>query len=200
MRESNIIALFTVVAALTYPAAIRGQHPEPTEGAKDLASIANNIAQHVSGEQPGSLVRIRLERDRSVLERAKPEVLQTFEAAGYSPTDAKSGLAWSWYLLRVGKGAVPLTKELTVEVIAKQATQLGRLVVKSRPDGATVFVDGTVWPDPTNTYGFATVGERRVRVVKSGRQPAEKVCAVVRDRVRTFSADLGASHSQARCE
>jgi hypothetical protein len=189
-----------VLFASLYPIAAPGQRVGTLQASKDVTLIEKDIAQQLLKEQSAAVVNEALSRDRRVIENTAPEVVNDFKRAGYSSDDATSGLAWSWYWLRVGKGSLPLGEELSANIVQKKATQMGKLVVNSDPDGAAIFVDEAEWPDSTKADGFADVGQRRVRVQKRELQPAETMCDVMRNRVATFSARLLASGSRADCK
>lgn len=199
MSKRRMVSLALVLPALACASTL-GQASGSEGRVNDVASMANVISQYAPRGQSKKLLRMRLDLDQRVVEEAGPDVLRTLEKAGYTREDATSALVWSWYLLRVGKGAVPLDKELTKAQIFKQVGKLGKLEVNSKPDGAVVYVDGTLWPMHTDSFGFASVGERRIRVERSGAQSAEKVCTVNRDSVTTFSAVLLPTGSKAECK
>jgi len=170
------------------------------KASQNVSVMQKRIEQELAKEQDSAYVNGALARDRRVLTMAEPQVVKGFKAAGYSQDEAEWGLAWSWYWLRLGKGSLPLKKGLSPAVIQEKAEKLGKLVVNSDPKGADILVDQVKWPAGTNSEGFADIGQRRVRVEKSGTQPAESVCDVHRDRVATFTSTLTASKSHAECK
>lgn len=168
---------------------------QPNKPAPDLEGMRRDLVVRLSGGagNPSPLVLKALDRDHSVLSKGDLTVVGTWRETH------KSQLAWSWYLLRIGPQAVPLSADLTEAELVRKAMNLGKIVVTSEPNGAVIFVDGVQWPQNTNQEGFAEAGYRRIRVQKPGLQPVEKNCAVQRDGITTFVAKLLTSGSQATC-
>ena len=176
------------------------QRYEARMTSQEVAVMERRIADQLSKGRGEAAVKDGLARDRAVLEKTAPSITASFQQAGYSAAEAESRLAWTWYLLRLGKDSVPVDKELSPAVIQAKAIRLGKLVVNSQPDGASILVDDAKWPAGTNSEGFADIGRRRIRVERAGMQPAEGACDVARDRVATFVATLQTSGSKAECK
>lgn len=168
--------------------------------ARAIDKIQDSLATRLGYLQEASVVKSRLAADRVTIEQAASTVIPAFRSAGYSDQEAISGLAWTWYQLRAGPDAVPLTAGLSVRIIQEKAVSQGRLIVTSKPAGAAISVDRIDWPGATNAEGFADVGKRRVRVARDGLEPAEGICDVGRDRIATFSATLKKKGSEAQCK
>jgi hypothetical protein len=69
---------------------------------------------------------------------------------------------------------------------------LGRLVITSRPSGATVSVDGYKWETETDAEGFAASGRRSV-IVSQGTQTVRVQCEVAQESVMIVTVDFPAN-------
>lgn len=167
---------------------------------KPISGTEAALTKRLGKSQDMGVVKSRLMDDRAVVEKAAPTIVSEFKNAGYSDQEAVSGLAWAWYELRAGQDAVPLTRDLSLGTIQTKAAKQGRLIVKSKPNGAAISVDRLEWRGPTNAEGFADVGNRQVKVALEGLEPAEGICDVGRDRIVTFSATLQKKGSKAECK
>lgn len=156
--------------------------------------------QLLTNNQPAELVKQVLAKDRIVVQESAGPLTDAFRTAKYSIDETVRGIGSTWYSLRVGKGALPLTTPLSSGILQSKAKEMGRLFVTSQPDQATIFIDREQWGEPTNADTFPDVGQRIVRVQKAGLQPAETTCAIKRDVKSTFTATLLASGSTATCK
>lgn len=201
MRQRSRIGQLLVLLAgvLHVPTSTSAQVVETLQKSDDLALIQTSIAEHLSKKEKAATVEAGLARDRRMLEMAAPRVLEDFKFADYSSDEAAAGLAWSWYLLRVGEDSLPIGTELSIDVIQAKASKLGKLLVYSEPDGASITVDNIKWPSTTNTDGYADVGPRRIRVERPGLQPVEGNCELYRNMVTRFWARLLPTESQMEC-
>lgn len=200
MFRSNLLCILLLAFMWLHVIGARAQTVPLFKRSKEFVLVEKGIAKKWSTEHASTTVNQALARDRSVVEKAAPQVIDAFKREGYSAHHAVSGLAWSWYLLRVGETSLPIGKDFSAGLIQMKASKLGKLVVSSEPDGAAISVDEVTWPEETNTEGFADVGQRRIRVQKPGLDPAQQTCEVRRNRATTFSARLRVSGSEAECK
>jgi hypothetical protein len=178
----------------------QAEQAETTVPMSDITVFEPQIERELGKEQSTSQIKSLLNSDHQALEKAAPLVVIGLHHERRPTGDAAQRLAWTWYLLRVSGDQSASKAELREAVLVTKALNLGRLVVKSRPVGAKIFVDDIKWPKATEADGFADEGMRRVRVVVPNLQPAETICEVVRDEITVFSATLGAAGSKADCK
>jgi hypothetical protein len=188
----GVLAGTAILAQRT--ADLRSAEAESMSGMKSALAVRLGKSTGNIGE-----LQMRLSNDHAVVEKAASSVVPEFKRDGYSDQEAVSGLAWTWYQLRVGPNAVPLTSALSLGIIQQKAAKQGRLIVVSNPSGAAISVDSIEWPTPTNAQGFADVGSRHVLVARDGLEPVEGTCQVGRDQTATFSAMLKKKGSKAAC-
>src|SRR5262249_4496347 len=105
-------------------------------GEKDIKGTEIALADRLGKSEDLDLVKSKLMEDRMTVEKAGRTVVPDLKNAGYSDKEATSGLAWTWYELRAGQHAVPLTTKLSMATIQARAAKLGRLIIKSKPNDA----------------------------------------------------------------
>ncbi len=201
--KCNSMSLAVFLAGGLAATAFSAQRTTTLQSSGDDKAISGTevaLTERLVKSQNIGVVKRRLMDDRDAVKKAVPTVVPEFKKAGYSDQEAVSGLAWAWYELRAGQDAVPLTRDLSLGTIQTKAAKQGRLIVKSKPNGAAISVDRLEWRGPTNAEGFADVGNRQVKVSLEGLEPAEGICDVGRDRIVTFSATLQKKGSKAECK
>lgn len=138
-----------------------------------------------------------LAADRTLADQAATRI---FEQYGAMRPEAEQLAAWSWFWLRLGPQAVPISQPLDLAKIQSKSSALGKVIIRSQPSDAAISVDGVSLGDLlTNTDVFADAGQRTVRVEKEGYAPAEQPCSVKAKATVTFSAMMGAKESPAEC-
>jgi hypothetical protein len=201
--KSNSIP-FTVVSvavlATTVLSAQRTTTWQSSGDTKTIHGMENVLTTRFAKSQDFDTLKMQLTEDRASVEKAGATVVPELKNAGYSDQEAVTGLAWTWYELRVGKDAVPLTTRLSLGIIQQKAAKQGRLIVHSKPNDAAISVDTVEWPSHTDAEGFADTGKRKIHVAKEKLEPADGTCDVIRDRIATFSATLRKKGSTAECK
>ena len=125
----------------------------------------------------------------------KSEQLRAAIAAfGPGPAQKEPGIIFQkWSAAATFPGAEPAWERVRGEY-SNALTSLGRLIVTSRPAGASIDVDGNRWDQSTEADGYAIAGRRSV-VVTSGSRVVRVQCEVRTEKLSTvavnFDADSG---------
>lgn len=200
-RHRSIVTVSVLIGTFAATAILAQRTADfPASKSESIDGIKSALAVQLGKSQGNTAkLQMRLTDDHAAVKEAAASVVSDFKKDGYSNQEATSGLAWTWYQLRVGPDAVPLTTGLSLRIIQQKAAKQGRLVVASNPNGAAISVDNIDWPTPTNAQGFADVGARHVLVRRDGLEPTEGTCNVGRDQTATFSAVLKKKGSKGTC-
>ncbi len=78
---------------------------------------------------------------------------------------------------------------ITAAEIEQTASGMGKVVVTSSPDGASISVDGHPWKRKTNDSGYAYEGRRQV-LLSTNNMKRGVTCNVKSDRTATVSVDF----------
>lgn len=103
------------------------------------------------------------EADKKAIEAAYHEVKASNERTGAKDGDILGRFAHGWVSLRWDDQRTPLTLEHVA-----QSGGYGRLALVSEPDGATVYVNGDRWPEPTNSKEWTQEGSKRITLKRKG--------------------------------
>jgi hypothetical protein len=199
MPKLRLAGLTTVAVVLISSAISMAQQP------LQLTNYLNTTQERISArllatKQPAELVKEVLANDRRVVQENAGPLSDVFRMSKFSNDETVRGIGSTWYSLRLGSRALPLTMPLTSGILQSKAKDMGRLAATSQPDQATIFIDRDQQNERTDTKDlFPDVGERTVRVEKPGYEPAEAKCVIKRDVMSTFKATLMAKGSTASC-
>jgi hypothetical protein len=147
-------------------------------GARVALSPVESALFEIKEERP-SLSYEALFQDKEAVEASMPAILYIFKKKGFNEDDALMAAAAGWRHLRAEK--LPPQTLLSPQDLINFVADIGKLTIKSNPDGADVEVDGKKLPRRTMTIAWCTPGKHRVRIVKEGYQPIEDVCEVKSD-------------------
>lgn len=132
-----------------------------------------------------------LQLDQYVINDAFPQIAGVFRSRDMQKEEAVEASMSSWELLRVGERAIPPSQQFNVATFTALANDLGKLIVKSKPDQAKVEIDGSPQEDLTEWRKWMTPSTYRVRVSKDpDHEPVEEDCKVVKGKKTVFDREL----------
>jgi hypothetical protein len=153
--------------------------------AKQRASFLNATGRCMS-RQDSNISALTLGDDKGVIEQSYPIVRDFYVSRKYSDADVAQILALAWTEFR-GKNP---SKQMSRVAFVQLGNSFGQLIVKSEPRGAAISVDARPWEGPTNSSNWTDSGQRLVKLVKQGCQPAEGNVIVPAGGSATFERKL----------
>jgi hypothetical protein len=127
-------------------------------------------------------------------------VAAALHARGFSDSEVKAAVEWTASELRCGSEPIPASQPIPAKVFVSKLSSLGRVIVVSKPAGASIQVDEQKWPHPTDTSGFAISGTHRFRLELDGMKPLDAYCEVRKDATTRFVATLTNTKSTWVCD
>lgn len=136
--------------------------PSLKEAPKTLQFSAAQVARKQKGADVGADLRMVLALRSSARERVSDK---------FPDYDADQALGSAWVRTRVGPDAVSFQRSLTAELLLNALDDMGKLVIRTMPSGATATLDGIPLSDRTNLKRLEAPGKYRLRLEKPGYQP-----------------------------
>lgn len=131
----------------------------------DLALL--NKAEDIMNENPEITDEI-LSNDIEVINASINTIESKFyqrDKNYFNSIDVREAMLSGWQQLRSGR--LKPQEPLTTELYTKYVTSLGKLIVKSDPDGATVEVNNEKLKDPTNnSIAWLSPGSHTIKICK----------------------------------
>ena len=149
------------------------------------ASFLNATGRCMSRKDP-NISALTLAEDEGIIEDSYPAVRDFYMNRKYSEEDVAKIVALAWTEFRWKHPA----KQMSGLAFVQLSNSFGQLIVKSEPSGATISVDARAWEGPTNTTDWTDSGQRLVKLVKQGCQPAEGKVTVPAGGSATFDRKL----------
>ncbi|MFZ3214554.1 MAG: hypothetical protein WA192_00665 [Candidatus Acidiferrales bacterium] len=136
--------------------------------------------------QDSNISALTLAEDKGVIERSYPTVRAFYRSRKYSDSDVAKILALAWTEFRRKNPS----KQMSGAAFVQLGNSFGQLIVKSEPAGAAITVDARPWEGPTNNSDWTDSGQRVVKLLKQGCQPAEGNVDVLAGGSATFERKL----------
>lgn len=129
-----------------------------------------------------------LAQDAEAVRASRFSVRHIYLQRGFSYSEADSALLRGWTQLR-GKVLEP-TAALSSEALVNYVSGFGKLIIKSKPGGAVVELDGNQLSDKTEAVAWPSAGTYRIKLSMDGYEPVEDTCAVVEGQPTLFERTL----------
>jgi hypothetical protein len=125
-------------------------------------------ADEIQRERP-EITSETLTADQNVIEEVTRDIEAEFRRRNFTPDDTQAAIISGWILLRTK--VLDFVQPLTPQLVVKTVTGLGRLVIKTTPTGARIWIDGQPLKDRydrdilTEACRWPSSGVHRIKLV-----------------------------------
>ena len=162
--------------AATKPAAASPMRLPLEESAEEIKAALPQITDDI------------LFQDSEVVRESLPTIQSIYSRRGFSNADANSAALYGWRQLRTTQ--LEPTAALSSEVLINHVSGFGKLIIRSKPIGAIVVLDGHKLPEKTEAVAWPSAGTSRIKLTMNGYQPVEETCAIEEGKPTLFQRNL----------
>lgn len=126
--------------------------------------------------------------DMSAVMDARPVVRDVFRKRGFLWREADDALMYGWEQLRITR--LKPTETLSPEVLVRYVSGYGKVIIRTKPAGATVIIDGKTLPDKTEAVSWSSDGRHPIKLRMEGYESVEDTCAAEEGKTTFFERTL----------
>lgn len=183
----RILILFCLFATLLTGNAYGQDTAGAAQPPPRLPPAAMAAAEEIQNMRP-EITDDMLAQDTEAVQYSLLHIRQLYSRRKFSNSEADSATIYGWKQLRL-KVLEP-TAPLSTETLVNYVSGFGKLIVKSRPGGAVVELDGNKLSDKTEAVAWPSAGTYRIKLSIDGYEPIEDTCAVVEGKPTLFERTL----------